>query len=102
MDSAHGFCPRSQKSGSISSSLAPGWSQPHSLQVLNRHLLGGLLTSGRNPEPRGDSGTWRLPSAPLTGFPGVGALKPDGASWYTVGTPVLIGLPCDPPRDKTG
>ena len=102
MDSAHGLCPRSQKSGSISSSLAPGWSQPHSLQVLNRHLLGGLLTSGRNPEPRGDSGTWRLPSAPLTGFPGVGALKPDGASWYTVGTPVLIGLPCDPPRDKTG
>lgn len=50
MDSAQGFCPRSQKSGSISSSLAPGWNQPHSLQVLNKHMLGVLLTSGEEPE----------------------------------------------------
>lgn len=50
VDSAQGFCPRSQNSGSISSSLAPRWNQPHSLQVLNKHTLGVLLTSGEEPE----------------------------------------------------
>lgn len=53
-DSALGFCSNLQTSSYISSSPTPNGANSIAIQVLNKHMLGVLLTSGDEPAPPGD------------------------------------------------